>query len=157
MKFRRKDHPIVDIRKAARREPFQVGIEDHQHQQAKHKGWKGSANNTKYTGSLVDDPILMDRGLHSQPNTNQDHRSDCPNRQIKSIGEAILNQVSHWLRCNTRVTKITKENPTFTNSRLRICHPSEPLPILNIEWLIQTILFDYPFYGPIVFRNITNI
>src|SRR5215212_2077568 len=110
MKFLGEDNSVVCIRESTRRKPMQIGIEDHQHQQAKYKGWEGSTHNTKHTSGLIDDAILMDSSLHSQPNANQDYWRDRPKSQIESIRETVLDQVSDRLRSNARVAKISEED-----------------------------------------------
>ncbi|MPM93089.1 hypothetical protein SDC9_140225 [bioreactor metagenome] len=104
------DDHIGRIRYATRGEPLKVGIKDHQHQQTKHKGREGCAHNTKDTGCLINPPIMVDRSLNAQPNTNRQNREDCPNGEVKRIRKPFCDQLDHRFRGSAGITKIAKEN-----------------------------------------------
>ena len=105
------------IRHPARWEPAPVGVENHQHQQAKHKGRQGGSHNAENPGGLVNETVLVNSRLHPQPDPHQDHRGNRPEGQVEGVRETVADQINDRLGARARVAKIAEEDARLSSFR----------------------------------------
>ncbi len=148
---------VRPIGEPAGREPAQVGVEDHQHQQAEDKGGEGVADDAEDARPLVERPVMVHGCLHAQPDADPDDRDDRPQGQLQRRREALLDQVDHRLRAHARIAKVAAQHTTDAFAGDRVDRAHQPAPVLHGRGLIQPVALDDPCHCSIVLGDIAHV
>ena len=118
------------VRESPRREPLQLGIEQHQDQKTKNEGRKRVTHNAENAGELVQQLIVVNRRLNAQPNSDHDDRNKTPQRQLEGGREVSADGIEDRHRCHLGPAQVA------------VKHAHDPMEVLHIDRLVQPVLLD---------------